>query len=481
MRLDLKTSVADLRILPANRTDDLTRSLDGDDLLLKRGIEAAQNGDRNTARELLVQVVARDPEATQAWMWLASISEYPEELLAFLDRVLAIEPANEKALKWRAATCSVLARTFVRRGMDAYNNGDIHLARRSLDQAVAHDEACESAWLWMSRLVDDDEQRVELLKRVISINPDNHEARKALDAIPKVDEPIAANPGLAVSEIPEQDAGSPTANLGNGRVDLDEAIGDGERRPAACPYCTAGNDANAFECGSCHATLTISDIERLIDNSGVDTECVRSAVTRMEAEWNLREFDANELVNLGIGHFNLRNYSNGIKYLQEASLLTPNDVILSGQINSLVIRLDEMRRRDPVNQPGPRGRTILVADDSSTVRKLISGKLERSGHVVLCAEDGAQALEQIAENLPDLVLLDITMPDMDGYEVCRQIRANPDSHDIPVVMISGRDGFFDKVRGRMAGTTAYITKPFGPETLMKALDSYLVNRSGNRT
>jgi twitching motility two-component system response regulator PilG len=76
--------------------------------------------------------------------------------------------------------------------------------------------------------------------------------------------------------------------------------------------------------------------------------------------------------------------------------------------------------------------------------------------------------------MPDLVLLDITMPKMDGYEVCRQIRSNPESKDIPVVMISGKDGFFDKVRGRMAGTTAYITKPFGPETLMKALETYLL-------
>jgi twitching motility two-component system response regulator PilG len=63
---------------------------------------------------------------------------------------------------------------------------------------------------------------------------------------------------------------------------------------------------------------------------------------------------------------------------------------------------------------------------------------------------------------------------MDGYEVCKQIRANPAARDLPVVMISGKDGFFDKVRGRMAGTTGYVTKPFGPETLMKALETYLL-------
>ena len=70
------------------------------------------------------------------------------------------------------------------------------------------------------------------------------------------------------------------------------------------------------------------------------------------------------------------------------------------------------------------------------------------------------------------------MPRMDGYQVCRQIRGHAATADIPVVMIYGKDGFFDKVRGRMAGTTGYITKPFGPETLMKAVEYYLNGGTG---
>ena len=114
-----------------------------------------------------------------------------------------------------------------------------------------------------------------------------------------------------------------------------------------------------------------------------------------------------------------------------------------------------------------------VVDDSATVRKLIAGKLEKCGHEVYCAADGVEALEQLDSAVPDLILLDITMPRMDGYQVCKVIRSKESTKDIPVVMISGKDGFFDKVRGRMAGTTGYITKPFGPETLMKAVEMYL--------
>ncbi len=118
---------------------------------------------------------------------------------------------------------------------------------------------------------------------------------------------------------------------------------------------------------------------------------------------------------------------------------------------------------------------ILVVDDSATVRKLVSGKLEKCGHEVVCAIDGVDALEKINALVPDLILLDITMPRMDGYQVCKLIRNNEATKDVPIVMISGKDGFFDKVRGRMAGTTGYITKPFGPETLMKTVEAYIVS------
>jgi len=125
----------------------------------------------------------------------------------------------------------------------------------------------------------------------------------------------------------------------------------------------------------------------------------------------------------------------------------------------------------------PKGKTILVVDDSPTVRKLIAGKLEKCGHDVFCASDGVEAMERLEDFTPDLILLDITMPRMDGYQVCKMIRANSVTHNVPVVMISGKDGFFDKVRGRMAGTTGYITKPFGPETLMKTVETYLAEET----
>ena len=117
---------------------------------------------------------------------------------------------------------------------------------------------------------------------------------------------------------------------------------------------------------------------------------------------------------------------------------------------------------------------ILIVEDEERITSFVRRGLTSSGYLVSSAATGLEALEILGGENIDLVLLDITMPRMDGYEVRKQIRSNPQAKNLPVVMISGKDGFFDKVRGRMAGSTGYVTKPFGPETLMKALETYLV-------
>lgn len=645
--------------------------------ILKRGIEAAQNGDRESARKHLSLASALDPNCEDAWMWLASISEYPEELLAFLDRVLSINPDNQRAIEWREATRSLLSKTFAQRASAALEQGSAALAERCLEQALDydgnnaaawylkalisadeneklelfaraldadpdhedaakkiaeihsaraqadfaeaknaalegdHDRASElldaylkedprsvEAWILKSHLSTAVERKIEALEKALEIDPENTAARSGLAflaltfgsskdpasdpiemaletsapepletvveeqpidtaeepfnetpsnfspadtsegfSLEPVEDPIAPQPEAQATDtsVAEEDEPSspkdeveplaarsaeemfgsvePLADPEHETVEsldpfatiatnFDEtepgfgqempSVGDEPWNPpvdeaaqpafenpvvstdASCPFCHSNVDEQAFECGACHAPLTLSDLEALLNVTGADRETIQTAVTQMEAEWNLRELTVEELTFLSIGHFCLRNLESGLRYLQEASRLDPNDVVLAGKVNALAIRLDEIQRQNEIHESQPTGKTILVVDDSATVRKLISGKLEKSGHVVICACDGVEALEKLEDIKPDLVLLDITMPRMDGYEVCKQIRSNPDAKDLPVVMISGKDGFFDKVRGRMAGSTGYVTKPFGPETLMKALETYLL-------
>jgi twitching motility two-component system response regulator PilG len=240
-----------------------------------------------------------------------------------------------------------------------------------------------------------------------------------------------------------------------------------------CPFCSTANDDIAFSCGSCRAVLSLSDLELVLANNNADKYLIRKAVEKMESERNNGAFGPAELTTLGIGHLNLRNLQYGFNHLQEASKMDADNIVLAGQVNSLQIRMEEIRQQEEAHAAMVKGKTILVVDDSATVRKLIAGKLEKSGHNVICSNDGEDALERIKTIVPDLVLLDIAMPGMDGYQVCRQIRGWSTTTSTPIVMISGKDGFFDKMRGRMAGAVGHITKPFGPETLMKAVEFYL--------
>ncbi len=692
----------------ANAPDrDYTESRDA----LNEGIKAAQAGNRQKARAALMRATELDRNNENAWLWLASISEYPEELMSFLENVLSINASNERANQWMSATKTLLAKTFVQRGTDATEADQPMYAEDCFRKALEYDESNAAAWLWLASLTTNAGERVEFLNRVLAIEPDNTAANNALTAIRAENEkarfaaikesalagdmPVTTNlldafntefpenadawmlrshlsalPAeklAALNRVLEIDPANEAARLSlesltsmfsepaneepvpvqvedvghveaaadevavmqnveilaveevvasNGSLVSDEAEcqtlagddapeeslappidesvdeptpvpepkeelvfepvqsdpfvscpptvdlsaeefaaimasdpeppiappADWERETEAfdvaelipdevqasnipgdieaveafdkafaipmpnasldepapiepprtgfetnvvsnlngahsnssqCPFCSAANEASAFVCGSCSAVLTLSDLESLIANNNADKYVIRNAVEEMERKRALGEPDEASLTMLGIGHLNLRNLQYGYNYLLEASQLNPDNIMLSSQVNALLIRMEEIRRQDEVHASMTKGKTILVVDDSATVRKLIAGKLEKSGHQVFCSSDGVEALERLQDLLPDLVLLDITMPRMDGYQVCRQIRGHETTANIPVVMISGKDGFFDKVRGRMAGTTGYITKPFGPETLMKAVEFYL--------
>jgi twitching motility two-component system response regulator PilG len=125
------------------------------------------------------------------------------------------------------------------------------------------------------------------------------------------------------------------------------------------------------------------------------------------------------------------------------------------------------------SQAGP---DILVIDDSSTIRRSAEIFLSQSGYPVLLAEDGFEALSKIVERRPALIFCDILMPRLDGYQTCSLIRYSKAFRDTPIVLLSSRDGLFDRARGVLAGATAYLTKPFTKDGLLKAVRDHLQQR-----
>ncbi|MDQ6661000.1 MAG: response regulator [Chloroflexota bacterium] len=119
--------------------------------------------------------------------------------------------------------------------------------------------------------------------------------------------------------------------------------------------------------------------------------------------------------------------------------------------------------------------TVLVVDDSPTVRKIVQMTLQRENIRVITAGDGLSALTSVADEMPAVILLDIQLPRMDGYHICQIIRKKLQFREIPIIMLSGKDGLFDKMRGRLAGSTEYLTKPFDSAELVHTVKKHLAN------
>jgi twitching motility two-component system response regulator PilG len=115
----------------------------------------------------------------------------------------------------------------------------------------------------------------------------------------------------------------------------------------------------------------------------------------------------------------------------------------------------------------------MVIDDSNTIRRTAEALLKKAGYEVYTATDGFEAMSVIADKEPDIVFVDIMMPRLDGYQTCQLIKNNKKFRSTPVVMLSSKDGLFDRARGRIAGSEEHINKPFTQEELIEVIDKYV--------
>lgn len=587
---------------------------------LAAGIKAAQAGDRKKARTLLSTAAEIDPNSENAWLWLASISEYPEELLVFLNRVLEVNPENERALTWSSSTRALLSKTLVQRGIDAAGDGNKQLALECFDQALEYDEQSQIAWLWIASLADSEERKLEYLQRVLNLDPENEEAKTAVQASRQ--KAYSSLYGEACMHAVEGDHEKANAVLDKLLTEFTESeeawvmrslLASGfEEKMAAWSRLLELNPDNSF------ASAGMESVRRITESVPVPTDDSSEIVEVSENHGEPAKFEAEssptqDLVfpesyeattrwedvktespsagepNPAVAEYlpeaamddepvvsQVRDFSNGqiaqpfvdvedlimqepdepswsmletVEPMQAESDFASNDETqpISGAVdectyptvetfnvpteafdtfntadssedgyphveswpayadaradlhdNGNVVSVDSFEPAtdswqtaviDPFASPAENVEmvaehevsasrpTVLVVDDSPTVRKLIAGKLEGAGYKVFCAESGREAAVLAKTVKPALVLLDIAMPKMDGYQVCRTLRGDSVTHDIPVVMISGKDGFYDEVKGAESGASGFITKPFGPETLMKAVESYLAPTS----
>jgi len=252
-----------------------------------------------------------------------------------------------------------------------------------------------------------------------------------------------------------------------------------------CPFCWVPLESDAVTCPYCRCHLLIHNLFFELDHTAND-RIKQEAIDRYTRVIQ-RENNSQAHYWLGMVYLNMDNYEEALNHLDLASKLSPEEQFYSNQLNVL---LKHMASSGAflAKESAPSGsdtdstalslhdkirRKILVVEDSPTIRKVISITLSQKGYETIEAGDGLEALSRLNESKPDLILLDIILPKMDGYQILSIIRENPEFKTIPVIMLTSKDGIINKVKGKVAGSSAYLTKPFDPTQLVETIERHI--------
>jgi twitching motility two-component system response regulator PilG len=311
----------------------------------------------------------------------------------------------------------------LQRAVAEIKSGNKTVARELLKKVCKATPLNVAAWLWRASVAETPLEALSHLEQVLRISPTNPTALAWISTIrDSTAEPVREAPAAPVYRW-------------------------------ECPCCGHAADRDHGNCPACHAVTTL-DLDAILLNQGVDEPRVRAAIERLQ---HSPDHESNFVVqhSLAVAWLNLLNSSEALKCLQRASRLRPQEAVLRDKIAAISGR-----------------RLVMVVDDSPTIRTVISRTLERAAYRALAVANGMEALSHMDEETPAFVLLDVSMPFIDGYQLCKAIKGHPKTRRVPVVMLSGNDGFFDKVKGRMAGAETYLTKPCAPALLLRTVREY---------
>ena len=413
---------------------------------------AGHTGQFDRARVHLEQESAEAPHSSLAWFWLAVSSPTPAAALRCLRRVIEIDPSHVQARETMAKLLVVEA-VSVRRDRPA--------ARSLLGEAALVAPNVAAVWIALAALSDSPADQQKALRRAVVLAPDRTDLRQRLHGalmheavtLAKIGRKIEARRVFReAADLDPRDARvwQALAHLAEKPSDAIEAwrelvrLGPGQSGASAALKKALVTDARALA------------------TAGRKSD----ALTRWREAITLDERDPDLWVGLASACTDDREIVRG---LETAVSIDP----AHREAGAWLARLRARDQASGAARDTAAGRrTIMVVDDSPTIRKILGLTLERAGYSVVAEPDGERAVTRLAELVPDLILLDIAMPKLDGYEVCRRIKSDPRTAQVPVVMLSGKGGFFDKVKGRMVGATEYLTKPFEAPAVLAVIASH---------
>lgn len=350
---------------------------------------------------------------------------------------------NTKEFLNNTEVAPLTATGLLKQGIATAKLGNKVEARSLLLQSLSLNSRSEMAWLWLAWIADSPKEAVLYLEKVLELNPANQQAKQWLNKIR------------------------------HHRT---------QKTPIwKCPICLVNFPIKQNKCPNCRSLVSLNDINEILSNKDADNSLLNQAIERFEnllysgeihssASYSEAEFH----INVGLVYLNMKALDKGLLHLQNA-LYLGEDAILRTQVETLIGILKQNKEKGRSSSQ-KQGKVIMVVDDSPTIRKLVAITLERIGYRVIAVSDGVQSLAKIEETIPDLVLLDISMPYMDGYQVCKLLKGNMKTKHVPVLMLSGKDGFIDKVRARLAGSSGHISKPVDPGVLLAMVQKHVVTK-----
>ncbi|MCW5198964.1 response regulator, partial [Desulfobulbus sp. F3] len=326
-------------------------------------------------------------------------------------------------------------------------------AQKPLMAFVKDNRQNAQGWLWLSRAVTEPKKIKAALAEAYRIDPEDTEI---LEDVEKA------------------------RHLGSTAAEL---------KVSRCPFCYAPQEPQAAVCSFCKASLlTESAALAKLDPYTVEQRLIRKAATRFEKVL-AAEVNPKILFYAGAAYLNLNDFDKALTYFD---LLMPIIQVdsrhqkVAEQVSQIVeyiasnqkleernAKPEQVKKERQIIDNQTNKRTVLVVEDSPTTRKVIKMTLQSGGFRVIEAVDGVEALSKLNDDRPDMVLLDIMLPKIDGYKILSILKKNGETKDIPVVMLTSKNRILDKVKGHLSAASAYLTKPFKPAELISVVSSIL--------
>jgi twitching motility two-component system response regulator PilG len=395
--------------------------------LLARAVMIARN-DPIEARARFQEVAALNPGDVRIWQALSNLAETPDEQAKYLRELLRIAPDHQQA---RAN----LRKLLVESARELRTAGQLSESQAKWREALDVAGSDVELWLGFAEACDDPTEALGAVHAAQDL--DSHD--------PRVIEALAALNGQQIDPgaLPNADDAfarfdAPAADgIAEGSESLDDSMFDAlaqlpdvppPARPAASPAAVVEVLAEAAVDVTADTTIEVTVAE------AIDAVAAAASVADAPVDEPAAAAD------------------------------------IAAEISEAAEAVPPVAAAEPAAAAGPA--TVLVVDDSPTIRKILGLTLEREGYTVFTEASGEAALERMQQVVPNVVLLDISMPNLDGYEVCKRIKQDPRTSAVPVIMLSGKGAFFDKVKGHMAGATEYLTKPFETPAVLAVVSTH---------